>query len=302
VLYRRTSGGFSTQSGDHLGDLGHGRGVVWVDLDNDTYLDLYVARHGESDLLLQNNGDGSFTRVMVGWDEADGPSSAVASGDLDSDGRVDLYVTREGLSNVLLGNERSNANHWLQVRLTGVEASSNGVSATVRVTAGGVTQIRMISAGSGYCSQNSFVAAFGLGSATSAESVEVTWPDGEVQLVSGVAADQVLHLTEGEVVDGVGDETPAPSLSVLRPAYPNPFNPKTTVSYSLATTGRARLDVFTVNGQRVATLVDDIQRAGDHEVTWTGVDDAGRQLASGAYFFRLTAADVTRTERALLVK
>ncbi len=83
----------------------------------------------------------------------------------------------------------------------------------------------------------------------------------------------------------------------LHQNYPNPFNPSTTISYHIPEQSDVRLDVMTINGQRVITLVDERQHAGEHLVTF----NAGG-LASGVYLYRLQAGSFTKTQRMVLVK
>jgi hypothetical protein len=80
-------------------------------------------------------------------------------------------------------------------------------------------------------------------------------------------------------------------------AYPNPFNTATVVSFSLSTESTIRLDVYDVLGRRVATLVDDMMPAGEHQVSW---DAAG--WASGVYFARLSTAAGMTTRKMVLVR
>lgn len=102
---------------------------------------------------------------------------------------------------------------------------------------------------------------------------------------------------------GVGD-TPAPNVASasLRPNYPNPFNPSTTIPYELGAAGHVRITVYDVGGARVRTLVDRAQEAGAHEIEWDGRDDGGGQVSSGVYFYRLTTAGNTSTRQMVLVK
>ena len=94
----------------------------------------------------------------------------------------------------------------------------------------------------------------------------------------------------------------APSRTALVQAQPNPFNPRTTVSFDLARTGRVRVDVFSLRGQHIRTLLDEARPAGRHEVIWTGDDDAGQQVASGVYTLRLAADGVLDQQKLVLVK
>ncbi len=102
--------------------------------------------------------------------------------------------------------------------------------------------------------------------------------------------------------DGVEEDAARPYAFQLGKNYPNPFNPETVIPFELASTGDARLEVFNMLGQKVATLVSGPQRAGKHLAVWTGSDDAGRSVASGAYLLRLSSDGKTATQRIMLLK
>jgi len=84
--------------------------------------------------------------------------------------------------------------------------------------------------------------------------------------------------------------------------YPNPFNPSTLIRFTLPAPGPARLIVYNVVGQRVRSLVDEVMEAGEHEIRWHGVDEAGKKVATGIYFYRLTSDFGTETRKMLLLK
>ncbi len=94
---------------------------------------------------------------------------------------------------------------------------------------------------------------------------------------------------------------PAPRTVLLAP-YPNPFNPRTTVVFTLARAGAARVTVHDAAGRRVATLVDGACAAGRTELVWNGRDVRGQQVASGTYFVRLETDDVHSAQRLTLVR
>lgn len=83
----------------------------------------------------------------------------------------------------------------------------------------------------------------------------------------------------------------------LEQNYPNPFNPTTTIEYLLSSAGNVKLYVYSVTGQKVATLVDDKMPAGSHRVVW----DA-RNVASGVYFYKLQADNFSSTRKMILMK
>lgn len=91
--------------------------------------------------------------------------------------------------------------------------------------------------------------------------------------------------------------TELPTKFVLKQNYPNPFNPTTTISYSIPTAGQVQMDVFNLQGQRVATLVDRFQNAGSHVVNF----DASN-LASGVYTYRLISGNNVLINKMTLIK
>ncbi len=94
----------------------------------------------------------------------------------------------------------------------------------------------------------------------------------------------------------------APTVTRLGPNHPNPFNPSTTLSFSLARSGRVQLGIYDVRGRLVAALVDGHLPRGDHRLVWHGRDDAGQGVSSGTYFVRLVTADRSETRTITLVK
>jgi hypothetical protein len=99
---------------------------------------------------------------------------------------------------------------------------------------------------------------------------------------------------------GVGDGPVA--KTELFPNSPNPFNPSTTIRYSLAKRQHVRIEVYDVSGARVVTLVDEERPAGVQRVLWNGGDSNDRFVASGVYFIRMTTAERTFVRKAVLLK
>lgn len=102
-----------------------------------------------------------------------------------------------------------------------------------------------------------------------------------------------------------GDPTAAgdlPHKNALLPAYPNPFNPETTIRYDLASRTHVSLRVYDVNGAVVRTLVDDVKAAGSYSLTWNGRDDHGSPVSSGVYFYRITAGSFQDVRKMTLLK
>jgi hypothetical protein len=192
-----------------------GFGVAFLDFDNDGQLDIAIAnghildnapqfRAGSTylqrKLLFRNTTLRRFEEVG----RTSGPAFAVekvgrglAIGDIDNDGDLDVLVTNNGQDAELLRNDGGNRGNALTVRLRGAAPNTQAIGARIRLTAGSRTQMRDVKAGSSYLSQNDLRAHFGLGGAARADRIEVLWPSGRTERVSGVAANQIITIEEG---------------------------------------------------------------------------------------------------------
>ena len=183
-----------------------GWGSGLVDFDNDGYLDLFVANgnahhlYTEEDVLARNDGRGGFVdvaRTAGDYFEEKFVGRGAAFADFDNDGDMDLVVANLGERPRLLRNDSGNRNHWLKVVPLLANGKTMALGARVTVTVGTRRSIHPVHAVSGYLSAGDPRAHFGLGSATRADRVEIRWPDGEVQTLDDVAADQILEVVQG---------------------------------------------------------------------------------------------------------
>ncbi len=88
----------------------------------------------------------------------------------------------------------------------------------------------------------------------------------------------------------------------LRQNSPNPFNSRTLISYNLPSDSRVTLTVYNTMGQKVKTLVDEYQTAGERQVIWDGGNESNDKVASGVYFYRLTAEGLTASKRMVYLR
>ncbi len=84
--------------------------------------------------------------------------------------------------------------------------------------------------------------------------------------------------------------------------YPNPFNPETRITFFTKENGHVSLDIYNIKGQKVKTLLNDTLEAGNHNVTWNGTDDNGKNVASGVFFYRMKSGKYTSTKKMILMK
>ncbi|MFC1551440.1 FlgD immunoglobulin-like domain containing protein [Candidatus Latescibacterota bacterium] len=116
----------------------------------------------------------------------------------------------------------------------------------------------------------------------------------------------VLHsltITYNTTVSDV--DAALPESTALFDAYPNPFNTNTTLSFRVGTASspqRVQVNVYSMNGQRVRKLKNEMHETGIYQVVWDGRDDSGQTLSSGMYFFRMTADNVRYTKKMILIK
>ena len=94
----------------------------------------------------------------------------------------------------------------------------------------------------------------------------------------------------------------APEYFSLGQNYPNPFNPQTQFHYDLPKSGNIHLAIYDVLGKEVYTVLNDYQRAGKHNVLWTGINNKGLQVQSGIYFYRLTTDSEITTKKMVYTK
>lgn len=192
-------------------------GSAWGDVDNDGDLDLLVASAGEPNLFYLNQGNGTFTKVtnelIAGYNTNFNLAAAFA--DYNNDGHLDVVI---GALNFPLGGGESGISgddpqiklyknnlttgNWIKIKLNGAAGPQSALSnrsaigARLKVVAGGKTQVRDISTLTGFGSQNSLIAHFGLGAETTITSLEVKFPSGTIKTLTDVAANQLLVIDE----------------------------------------------------------------------------------------------------------
>ena len=223
TLYRNNGDGTFTDMTEAAGvnDSTNTWAAAWGDYDNDGFLDLFIARPGttvlgvgNANILYHNNGDGTFTDrgaeegVALQDDLKTSAHKLGAWGDYNNDGFLDLVV-QDGIAptkvtmeaavgyHYLLKNN-GNTNHFIKLKLQGVQSNRDGIGARVTVTYAGGKAFRENNGGGGgeYASQGSEPLHFGIGSADTA-TIAVNWPSGVVDILTTVAANSTLTVLEG---------------------------------------------------------------------------------------------------------
>ncbi len=140
-------------------------------------------------------------------------------------------------------------------------------------------------------------------------------PDGDsVRIAFTVAGEETLDLLQNavqqaaqkysEIVTAVDNPSDIriPELLVLRQNFPNPFNASTTITFSLPESGRVKMEIYNILGEKVKTIANNPFRAGNHTLTWNGTDQENQTVASGIYFYKLTFKESSSTRQMILMK
>jgi hypothetical protein len=194
-----------------------GWGTGFVDLDNDTDLDLFVAGghlngvsgdNRDFNALFENTGDGKF----INSSETSGVRAtgkrihrATIFGDYDNDGKIDFYVVNNGEESydeesdrhgVLYHNDSTGNGGWLKVKLQGTKSNRDAFGTKLKLVSGDTIQIREHVSGEGYFSSNAQEVHFGLGDIEKIDALTITWPSGKTQTINDIKPNQVLTLVE----------------------------------------------------------------------------------------------------------
>jgi tetratricopeptide (TPR) repeat protein len=185
-----------------------GAGVA--DLDNDGHVDFYFGTGDpqlsriEPNRFFRNNGNGTFSDLTryAGLAQPGKKGHGVCFVDIDDDGDLDLYAQLGGhypgdhAENAFYRNLKGNQNHWLQVELIGTKSNRNGIGAGVLLTSGEHKLYQEMKGSEGFGSTNPYRIHFGLGTRTRVDSLEILWPGGTKQTLTGVGVDRLLRVRE----------------------------------------------------------------------------------------------------------
>lgn len=324
IMHNNHDGTF-TQHTSQFPGVAYGK-VLWADFDNDGFSDILMTgnlpgnTNGVTKLFRNNNG--AFQEVNTELPSL--INSSVSAGDYNNDLKLDIIIT--GHDRVISGNVISlykniiNVTNDLPVEPKGLTTSfdrsiihfswlsgfdqntpSPGLTYNIRVgsTPGGSEIISPLSAGS-----DGFSKYPGYGNSGNSHQIHLTDLDTgtyywSVQTVdntfntSEFSLEQSFIITKPEVL-GI----PVPQDIVLKQNFPNPFNPKTIISYRISKYKNINLRVYNARGEEVTTLIDKNQNSGSYEIEFDG-----SQYSSGIYFYTLEAdGEFVESKRMILIK
>jgi hypothetical protein len=219
-LYHNNQDGTFTDDtfGSRIGNkavLLSGVAMKFLDYDNDGWNDILQLNGAMLDnvslyrnevsykeplLMFRNLGKGQFDKVS----ESLGPDfvrpivgRGLATADYDNDGDIDIVTNNRGDYPSLLRNDGGNSNHWLTVLLIGTKSNRDGIGASLKLTSEGFMHVEQAKGGGSYMSASDPRIHFGLGKRTKIESLEITWPSGQVDRLTNPSIDQIIAVKEG---------------------------------------------------------------------------------------------------------
>lgn len=311
-LFINIGNGAFTQilTGSLVNDGGNSVGTSFGDIDNDGDQDLFIGNYTQNNFLYLNDGapNYSFTKVTQGAIVNDaGNTFGVSMCDYDNDGDLDIYACNQDNQNNFLYRNDGNSNNWINIKLTGKISNKTAIGTVIKlkcnINGQPVWQMRHVESQSGYNSQNSLNAEFGLAESTIIDSILIKWTSGIEQVLTNVSSNQFLTIEEnGSTGINEGSGSVLPEEFKLDQNYPNPFNPSTKISFTIpnavdANFASTTLKIYDVLGNEVAVLVNEVKAAGYYEINFQG---AG--LSSGMYFYNLSSGVFSKTKKMVLLK
>jgi hypothetical protein len=196
-------------------------GTEFLDYDRDGWEDIFIVNghvqahadqrfegttYKERKQLFHNKGDGTFAEITDPAQLGDLTHPTVgrglAIGDFDNDGHLDALVANQNDRPELLRNQSSDTNHWVSFLTVGTRSNREGRHTRFTLTAGNTTQTATVRAGSSYLSYSDRRVYFGLGEKAVVDHVEIRWPSGTKDTLTGLAADTGYIVTEGKGITG----------------------------------------------------------------------------------------------------
>jgi len=226
----------------------------------------------------------AIVNVILGLTDPVGDCGAI-SADFDGDGAINV-LDIVGIVNVILGSGRADLDVDDNVKLTLIDNS-------LSIDAKGIGGIELNASGD-YSNLNSDYDLYHNGN-----TIVIIALDGRDITGNVLTFDGTLEIVDVMVANWNAEEVNVSMLESfqLNAAYPNPFNPVTTIGFQVPMTSSVNISVYDVLGRQVATLVDDVKLAGNYTVSWNG-----ESLSSGVYYVRMTSENFSQIQKVMLMK
>lgn len=281
-----------------LGFVRQQAGGAWGDFNNDGKLDLLLATDCSCSFvdLFSQSETGTFEKVTYEnglFRTAFGPDAIWV--DYDNDGRLDICAIRDARLHLFQNQGSFAGANFVEIELDGSRYQMPNIGSRVTVYAGGKRYMREVTSGRGLLMQDPDRLHFGIGSATSVDSVTVAWRPGSTPVAYHTVAVNTLTTLE----PGRPDAT-QPRRTLPLAVFPNPFSSELQFQYELIGRGSVRIEIYSPDGQLVSVPVSEVVEAGRHVAVWRAIDAQGRRLSQGAYVYRFITSEGEVVGKAIL--
>jgi hypothetical protein len=314
-VWRNENGTFVNATQDIYLDLFTDDGLSTLnvgDFDNDGDQDMFFSINDHEDIeamLLNEVEEGARTFISVaqfaGFADLIGDRKGAAILDYDMDGLLDIFSPSLEYGALVYHNLGLEIpNNWIGFDLWGTKSNKDALGTLVTCYAGGMKLIRYTKAAQSWKMQDNPYVHFGIGQATSIDSVVIRWPMGDVEVLTDLEINKYYKIEELASVSAVErPEAQMPETAQLYANYPNPFNPSTTISYQLAKQENVTLSIFNLMGEEIITLVNNrTQNSGQHKVVWDGKDTNGLSVSAGLYLYQIKIGNYIESKKMAFIK
>ncbi len=312
-VWRNDNGVFVNATQETMLDLftDNGQSTLNVgDFDNDGDQDCFMSINDHEDIeamLLNHEEGGARTFVSVaqfaGFADLIGDRKGASILDYDMDGNLDILSPSLDYGMLVYHNTGTpTPNNWIGLDLWGTKSNKDALGSLVTLYANGMKLLRYTKAAQSWKMQDNPYVHFGIGQATTIDSLVIRWPRGDVQVYKDLAINKyhkIVELTSSVVLDRTRQ---MPETTTLEQNYPNPFNPSTTISYQLHRADDVVLTIYNLFGEEIVKLVEQRQNAGSYRITWDGTDKTGRAVSAGTYIYRLQTGESSNSRKMILVQ
>ncbi len=306
---------------DNLAFVTWGSKSKYIDMDNDGIKDIVYTGSNDQLFWIKNNGSFNFGESeLLTTISSEISSDIIDFTDLNLDGRIDMLVRDDFALNHLLVRYGEGNDYNFSFSQTADTLSFPGDINELELgdyNNDGVDDVAV------NCFYHSHVHETSISVAVN-PVIDNNWEvvnllnisDTHIRMagadLDGNGTDDIAYVdnSTGEIkvlynnlLTGINDKNELSFCKTqLMDNYPNPFNPETKITYSLAKEGNTELTIYNIKGQKVKTLMNDHVDAGEHSVIWNGKDQNGADVSSGVYFYRVKTADGVQNRKMLLLK
>ncbi len=297
-----TFGGLRTMEGGGSSEFS----LAVADANNDGLMDVFIGAYTSQEIILLL-GDGVDSLIFSDKVSVAGRPWMLAVGDIDNDGNVDVasanslgdvatIVFGDGAGNLSTPVSYSTGRFPLAIDLGDIDGDGDLDLVTSNYSGNNWTLYENL--GGGIFGNVRTLAASSSGSCAILHDRD---NDLDLDISAIDELDDLIFIFDNQPSPTAATDAPTRGVVLLQ-NHPNPFNPSTTISFSLERAMRVALAIYDVRGREVATLVDRRFTPGLHRVSWDGIDAGGAPVGSGIYFYRLSSGGKTLGRKMMLLK